>query len=397
MAKPGYQTRKEYRLADETIEKYEIDELCAWLQTNPRLTQDKLVREFEEKYAAWLGTKYATFVNSGSSANLLMYYAPHVMGRLKNKKVVVPAVSWATSVQPAIQFGFEPLMCEADEGTFGLDLVHLEKLLKEHQPAAVLLVHVLGTPCRMEEILALKQKYGFLLYEDGCAAMGSKYGGKYVGNFGDMSTFSFYYGHAASTVEGGFVCTNDPELNEVLRMIRAHGWAVDIDPEREAVRAKEAGVIEFNRRFSFYYPGFNVRGTDLQAKIGLGQLKKFDRVVGRRVENHRVYQQRFEGSKDFTIQRNPKAETASISFCALAKSQEHRAKVVAAMRGKNIETRSIGGGNMSRQPFWKNLYGSQVFPMADRVHETGIQMPNHPILSTDDIEYICDVVLDVKP
>src|SRR5687768_16990295 len=110
-AKPGYTQRKEYRLADETIEMYEIEELISWLRTNPRLTQDKLVREFEGRYAKWLGTKYACFVNSGSSANLLMYYAPLVMGRMKNKKVIVPAVAWATSVQSAIQFGLEPIMC----------------------------------------------------------------------------------------------------------------------------------------------------------------------------------------------------------------------------------------------------------------------------------------------
>ncbi len=392
----NYTPRKEYRLADETIELSEIDALRAWLATNPWLTQHTLVPQFEDAYAAWLGAKHACYVNSGSSANLLMYYAPLVSGKLKNRKVVVPAVSWATSVMPAMQLGFEPLMCEADEQTFGLDVEHLENLVKKHQPSMVLLVHLLGTPCRMDELLALKQKYGFLLLEDACAAMGSRYAGRKVGTFGDFSTFSFYYGHHASTIEGGMICTNDAEMHEVLTMLRAHGWAKDISAKREAARAKEVGALEFNRPFTFYYPGFNVRATDLQAKIGLEQLKKLDKVVARRAENHSIYNERFRGSKDFHIQSNTKAETSSISFCALAKSPEHREKVAFAMRAKGIETRPIGGGNMSRQPFWKAVYGTQVFPMADRVHDTGMQMPNHPILSPEDIDYICDVVLSVK-
>lgn len=385
---------KHYRLAENTIDAEDIEELIAWLRQNPRLTQGGLVRKFEQQWADWIGRRHAVFVNSGSSANLLMYYALHLSGRLKNRKVIVPAVAWATTVAPAIQLGFDPIMCEAEPETFGLDPQRLESLLKTHDPAAVIMVHVLGVPCKIGEILALADKYGFQLMEDSCAALGSRYDGRKVGVFGELSTFSFYFGHQSSTIEGGMICTSDDELNDILRMIRAHGWANDIAPEKEEALAQAHQVIDFNRRFTFYHPGFNVRSTDLNARIGLGQMKKIDWVTGRRMENHRRYQERFSGS-GLVTQSNPRADIASISFAVMADSQQHRERLVKALQAHRIETRPLGGGNMSRQPFWAKRYGSDDFPLADRIHETCLHLPNHPGLSLEDINFIAGVVQGV--
>jgi CDP-6-deoxy-D-xylo-4-hexulose-3-dehydrase len=387
---------KEYRLADKTISREDLRDLIEWLETDPWLTQGPLVREFERRWAEWLGVRHAGFVNSGSSADLLMYASLLYSGRLRNKKVVVPAISWATTVMPAIQLGFEPVMCEADRATFGLDLDYLEDLLRRHNPGAVIIVHVLGVPNAMEPLLALKQRYGFALMEDACAAMGSRYDGRMVGTFGDLSAFSFYYGHHMSTIEGGMVCTNDAGLHDVLVQTRAHGWPKDLAPEREAAQAQERGVIEFNRPFTFYYPGFNLRSSDLNARIGLSQLARADEVVRRRVENHRTYQSRFAGAADFHFQRCDRATISSISFAAVAASQEHRERVGRALRAANIETRPLGGGNMSRQPYWTDRYGTTVFPVADTIHLAAFQLPNHPLLGTDDIHHICDTVLSVR-
>src|SRR5262245_62242854 len=194
---------RKYLLAEQTISPAELNELAAWLQTNPWLTQGPLVREFESSWARWLGTRHAVFVNSGSPANLLMYAALLADTRLRNRKVVVPAVSWATTVAPAIQLGFEPIMCEADPETFALDAAYLERLCVEHDPAAVILVHVLGVPADMDALMRLKARYGFLLMEDCCAATGSRFDGRVVGTFGELSSFSFYFGHHLSTIEGG--------------------------------------------------------------------------------------------------------------------------------------------------------------------------------------------------
>lgn len=378
-------------LAEDTIDQQDIRALTGWLQTNPWLTQGKLVREFETKWSEWLGCRYSVFVNSGSSANLLMVYA-HLMKEPENKKIVVPAVSWATTVAPAIQFGMEPILCEADSETFGLDLNHLELILKKHHPAAVMPVHVLGVPNKMNQLSALQEKYGFSLLEDACAATGSAYQGKRVGTFGAISSFSFFFGHHISTIEGGMVSTSDKNLYDILLQLRSHGWAKDLEPEQQREKAENAGALEFNRPFTFYYPGFNVRSTDLNAFIGLGQMKKIDRVVSRRAENHRAYQSAFEKLSGFQFQKNTEAEISSIAFCALAPSLEDRDRIGACLRESGIETRPLGGGNMSRQPFWKKFYPEMDFPVADRIMQSCFQLPNHPALSSKDIAYIAHTV-----
>lgn len=386
-----------YRLAEATIDQDDLGHLADWLRTNPWLTQGALVQQFQQRWAGWLGVRHAVFVNSGSSANLMMYYALLVSGRLKNKKVVVPAIAWATTVAPAIQLGFEPLMCDADLGTFGLDMACLERLLQEHDPGAVIIVPVLGVPNDMDTLLALQARYGFQLMEDCCPALGSRYNGGLLGTFGDMSSMSFYFGHHISTIEGGMVSTNDSDLYDILLHIRSHGWAKDIDPAKEAKLAAERQVIPFNRVFTFYYPGFNFRSTDLNAFIGLGQMEKIDWVVARRTENHAAYVARFQEDAAFHVPACPNGTICSISFVALAASQAHRERIGEALQAHGIETRPLGGGSMGRQPFWVDRYGPQSFPVADRLHETSFMLPNHPYLSVDDVQQICDVVLAVRP
>jgi CDP-4-dehydro-6-deoxyglucose reductase, E1 len=387
---------RRYALAERTITHEDLQELITWLQTDPWLTQGELVFEFERQWAKWLGATHATFVNSGSSANLLMYYALQLSGRLRNNRIIVPAVSWATTVAPVVQLGFAPFLYEADRKDFGVDLNVLEDLLKRHEPAAVAIVHVLGVPNQMEGLLKLRDRYEFVLLEDACAATGSRYDGRLVGTFGTLATFSFFYGHHLSTIEGGMVTTNDEKLHDILLHIRSHGWARDLTSEKETQLAKDAGALEFNRPFTFYYPGFNVRSTDLNAKIGLSQLRRADAVVRRRVENHRRYQEHFLAAR-WHCQTNTRAVISSISFAALAHSREHRDRVAAALRANQIETRPLGGGNMSRQPFWASRFGTTVFPVADQIHNTAFQLPNHPQLTLSDIDFISDTALAVEP
>lgn len=383
---------KRYALAERTIDETDIAELIDWLKTNPQLTQGPLVKQFEKTWSAWLGREYSVFVNSGSSANLVMYYALLLAGRLKNNKVIVPAASWATTVAPAIQLGFEPIMCESDWQTFGLDLQHLEQLCQEHDPGAVIAVQTLGVPGDMDGLLALKAKYDFALMEDACPATGSTYRGKKVGSFGDMASFSFYFGHHLSTIEGGMVSTDDEELYDILLHIRSHGWAKDLAPEKESQLAAAHGALPFNRIFTFYYPGFNVRNTDLQARIGLAQMNKADWVCARRVQNQRRYEERLAGS-NLHIPRNADGVTCSISFVALAETSAQRDSIAAALLANNIETRPLGGGSMGRQPFWAQRFGMRSYPVADAIHTRSFMLPNNPEISLADVDFISGVVL----
>ena len=382
-----------YYLAEDTIDKEDIDALIEWLKTYPRLTKGPLTPQFEEKWSRWLGIKYSVFNNSGSSANLLMYYALLLSGRLKNKKIIVPSVGWVTTISPAIQLGFEPIMCEADPDTFGLDLDHLEQLLQEHDPGTVIMVQVLGVPHKMEQLQALKEKYGFILLEDACAAMGSSYKGRNVGTFGDMSSFSFYFGHQISTIEGGMVSTNDEQFNDLLLMLRSHGWGKDLPPGHHDALKEKYGIDDFHSPFIFYEPGFNLRGTDLQAFIGLRQVDKMEWLIKRRFENHSLYKEIF-GDR-FTYQKYDasNAVICSIHFGMLARDGEERRKIVKALEDNGVETRIFSAGNLGLHPFWFNRYGKFSAPMADRIHHAGLFLPNSPSLTTDDIRTIAGIVL----
>jgi len=380
-----------YFLAEDTIDKKDIDALIEWLKTYPRLTKGPLTPVFEEKWSKWLGRDFSVFCNSGSSANLLMYYALLLSGRLKNKKVIVPSVGWVTTIAPAIQFGFEPIMCEADKDTFGLDLNHLEKLLKLHQPSTVVLVQVLGVPHKMEELLKLKEKYGFILLEDACAAMGSSYRGQRVGTFGDMASFSFYFGHQISTIEGGAVSTNDPIYRDLLLILRSHGWSKDLDSNTHRALVKKYNVDDFHSPFVFYQPGFNVRSTDLNAFLGIRQVEKMDWLVKRRFENHALYRKLFGEALRYQIY-DAQSVVCSIHFGALAKDEAERKRIVLALEREGIETRIFSAGNLGLHPFWFERYGKASFPMADRIHYSGFFLPNNPSLEVKDITFIADAV-----
>ncbi len=387
---------KKYLLAEDTINDLDFEDLITWLKTKPWLTQGPLVREFEASWAAWMGSKHALFVNSGSSANLLMVYALKISGRLKNSKVIVPAVSWSTTVAPVIQLGLEPILCESDPETWGLDPSHLEILVKKENPAAVMAVHVLGVPCLLDPILKLQQKYGFHFLEDACAATGSSWNGKRIGSFGIMGSYSFFFGHHLSTIEGGMVVTDDEELYDVLLQVRSHGWAKDLERSKQLAQFEKTGDSEFRLPFTFYYPGFNLRSSDLNARIGLSQMKRIDSVVSKRMENHKTYQDFFANHPDFKIQKTaPGSQVCSIAFGVMAPSVEARDQIGKRLMASGIETRPLGGGNMSRQPFWSRERQTVALPFADQIHDRAFQLPNHPGLETRDILVICDEVLSV--
>ena len=383
----------QYHLAEDTIDRKDVDALINWLKTYPRLTKGKVTLEFEAKWNQWLGIEHSVFCNSGSSANLLMYYTLLASGKLKNKKVIVPSVGWVTSIAPAMQFGFEPIMCEADPDTFGLDLNHLKELLEKHSPSTVLMVQVLGVPHKMRELMALKEKYGFYLLEDACAAIGSSYRGQKIGTFGDMSSFSSYFGHQFSTIEGGLVSTNNKDFNNLLLMLRSHGWSKDLETQKHQEFIKQYNVDDFHSPFVFYVPGFNLRSTDLNAFIGLGQIEKLDWIVSRRSENHARYVKNL--GHVLSMQKCDADSTiCSISFGALAKDAKQRRSIVAALVENGVETRIFSAGNLGLHPFWYEKYGMASFPMADRIHTQGFFLPNNPSLQYKDIDLISNIVLE---
>ena len=378
-----------YPLAKETITEVEIQRLIEWLKKYPRLTKGELTVEFEQKWAEYIGTKYSVFVNSGSSANLLMVYALKELGKLSGK-VIVPSVGWITTISPLIQFGIEPVMVDADKKTFGIDLEQTEFLLKTEEISAIIFVQVLGVPHYKEELLKLSEKYNVPLLEDSCAALGSSYeDGTMVGQVGDMSTFSFYFGHQFSTIEGGMINTDDEDIYHMLLMLRSHGWGKDLPKESYKQKMIENNIDIFHEPFTFLVPGFNLRSTDLQSYLGLMQVEKADWISEMRTENHIEYAKQLDGHFEFQDwgDDNP----CSISFGALAESKEHRKEVVNRLVENGIETRIFSAGNLGLHPFWVNRYGEFHGEVADKIHSRGFFLPNYPELEIDDIDFISGV------
>jgi len=380
-----------YPLAKETINNEDVNALCDWLKSYPRLTKGQLTWDVEADWAQYIGTEYSVFNNSGSSANLLMVAAAVQCGRIPNKKIVVPSVGWVTTIAPAIQLGLEPIMCGADPNTFGLDLDQLEDICRRERPDAVIFVQVLGVPHHKEHLLALKKRYGFILLEDACAALGASYAdGSMVGTIGDMSTFSFYFGHQLSTIEGGMVNTDNKELYDMLLMLRSHGWAKDLDKETHDKMMAKHGIDNFHSPFAFFIPGYNLRSTDLQAFLGIRQVKKADWAAVQRNKNHRLYAKKLKGIVEYQHWGDNKP--VSISFGALAHTTAHRKQIVTRLVENGIETRIFSAGNLGRHPFWTNLYPEFEDQVSDSIHARGFFLPNYPELTEEEIDFICDVV-----
>jgi CDP-6-deoxy-D-xylo-4-hexulose-3-dehydrase len=375
-------------LVKDTIDSDDIKKLISWLETNPRLTKGELNVKFEKEWSDWLGKKYSVFVNSGSSANLAALYSLLLSGKLRNNKIVVPAVSWVTTVTPAVQFGMEPIMCECDEDNLGLNIEHLKQIIKEHDPSSIILVHVLGFPNHMNEIVELCKEHDIRLIEDTCESIGSEYKGKKLGTFGDLSTFSFYFGHHMSTIEGGMISTDDEELYHILLSIRSHGWDRDLPKSKQIELREKYNIGDFRSLYTFYYPGFNLRATDLQAFIGLEQLKKLDLIVKNRNLNYQKYH---EGIKNNEWKINPPKDSfiSNFSYPVITKNIK---ELVEKLTEKNVECRPLICGSINEHPFWYERYGKQDLPISKKVHEYGLYLPNNHQMTVEEIDKVINIV-----
>ncbi len=373
-------------LVKDTIDKADINLLIEWLKDNPQLTKGPETIIFEKSWSEWNNIKFSTYVNSGSSANLLAYYALMVSGKLKNKKVIVPAVSWATTIAPAIQLGYEPIMCDCNLNNLGLDIKHLKELVTQHDPGLIVTVNVLGFSNDYEEIHKICKENSCLLLEDSCESIGTIYNGKKTGNFGDISTFSFYFGHHMSTIEGGMVCTNDEELNSLIVSLRSHGWDRDLSQNKKENLRKEFNVSDFKALYTFYYPGFNFRATDLQAKLGNIQLFKLNEICSTRRNNFNLYN---KYSKKKWILDDKHEFVSNFAFPFISKNIN---LVIEDLLNNGIETRPLICGSMGKQPFWIKDYGITNLVNADIINNNAIYLPNNPHMSEEDILTVTDIL-----
>ena len=379
------------KLISNTIDQTDLNALSDWLKGSPRLTKGALTVEFENKWSAWMGRKYSIYVNSGSSANLMMIYSLIEGKKLKNKKIVVPSICWSTTIAPLMQFGLTPILCDVEPNTLCIDSYKLEELLIREKPAAIFLVNVLGFLGDMNILNILAKKHDCIILEDSCETLGTTFKGKKAGTFGLMSTFSMFFGHHISTIEGGMICTDDKNIRDLLLMLRSHGWDRDLDKNDADDLKKLHNVTEFNSMYTFYHPAFNLRSTDLQAFLGLRQLNKLETIISNRHANFKLYQEKIKSR----WKPNPKFYPNDIiSNFAYPIIDPKRDQISNLLKLNDIEHRPIICGSIDKQPFYKKMNYKQKLDLtfSHRVHDQGLYVPNHDKLTVEEITLISNLV-----
>lgn len=349
-------------------------------------TQGKRVEDFEEKFAEWNnGLKYGVMVNSGSSANLLMVaMLKEKYGLKKGDEVLVPAVTWPTTVYPLIQYGLTPVFCDVDE-SFNISINSMKKMFSE-KTKAVFLVHLLGQPADMAEIQQFCNEKKLLMIEDNCESLGAVYDGKKTGAFGEMSSFSFYFGHHITTIEGGMILTNNKETADLLKSVRSHGWV------RKSMRAEKYKKQYKNTDFLFDMLGYNLRSSDLNAAIGLVQLEKLNEIIDIRKKNHALFQKAMDRNPNIKLQQVNIDQTSSFCFAILLNSKEERDYLLQKLPEKGIECRPIVAGNLLKQPVFTNLpansFKADDCQKANEIHNKGLYLPNNQFINEEQVNYM---------
>ncbi|MCB9742349.1 MAG: DegT/DnrJ/EryC1/StrS family aminotransferase [Alphaproteobacteria bacterium] len=354
------------------------------------VTMGKRVQAFEAAWAAFCGARHGVMVNSGSSANLVALAALVQAGRLSaGDEVLVPAVAWSTSLFPVAQLGLVPVLVDVDPETLCIS-PEAARAAMGPRTRGVMPVHMLGQPAPLDALREL----GLVVLEDACAAPGAELGGRRVGAIGAMGTFSFFFSHHLTTIEGGMIVTDDAELADHARSLRAHGWVRERS-DREALAER---TPEIDARFLFVSAGWNLRPTELAGAFGLEQLKRLPAWLDRRRENHRAWCARLAPLAP-RVRCFPELDGqrhAAMAFPLMVGEGVDREALKASLEGRGIATRPISGSNLARQPAFAQLASARVagpLPVADAVHERGFFVgnshafgPGHGALLQDAIE-----------
>jgi len=353
------------------------------------------VKAFEEEFAAYHGVKHGIMVNSGSSANLiavaaLAYKQDRPLAR--GDEVIVPVISWATTYHPLQQYGLKLRFVDIDLQTLNLDVAQLEKALTP-KTRAIVAVSILGNPAALDVMRAFADAHGLYLLEDNCESMDAELGGRKCGTFGHLNTFSFFFSHHISTMEGGIILTDDTELAHLCRSLRAHGWTRDL-PNDSPVFQKTG--TDFFEAYRFVLPGYNVRPLEIEAAIGREQLKKLPGFTNQRRKNLALFQSLFQGDDRFIIQReNGKSSAFSFTIILNPARAIDRNSVFAALKDADIGYRIITGGNFLRHDVIRHydyeVVGGAV-PNADLAHDHGFFVGNHPFDLTPQITRLRQVL-----
>ena len=364
-----------YPLIEDPFSNNDIREGIKVLKSK-QLTISKKTVNFEKDFSSSLKSKYSLMVNSGSSANLLALQClinPYRKNRLKaGDEVIIPTLCWSTSLWPIIQSNLKPVFVDINPLTLNIDESEVEKKITK-KTKAILLVHVLGNSCDMDQIMKIKKKHNLILIEDTCESLGSKYNDKYLGTFGEFSSFSFYSSHQISSGEGGMICCKDKVDYNIIKSLRSHGWSRGTSFENTIYKSNK----RLDKRFIFFNSGYNLRPTEVSAAIGHNQFKRLNKFISIRNFNKKkiilsMKKNMIINKKiDFYYEnKNVTPSWFGLPIKILVNKKKYKNIIIKKLEKNGIETRPIISGNFADQPAAKkyNLTSNNKFPNTDFVY-----------------------------
>lgn len=386
-------------LMEYNVTREDLNQVIEFLRQDPPpiLTNSSRCREFEELWSKWLGVKYSVFINSGSAANTItMEIVRDLFGK---GEIITPPLTWVSDILAVLRAGHTPVFTDINQHNLCMDEKQIIAKLTD-KTKAVFLTHILGFNGLSDNLLDTLKKRNIALIEDVCESHGATFRGKKLGSFGLISNFSFYFAHHMSTIEGGMVCTNDEKVYQLARMYRSHGMTREITDQglKDEWSNKHP---DLRPEFIFAYPGYNFRSTEINAVIGLNQLKYLDRNNEIRRENLKLFLSSLDGTKyytDFDIEGS-----CNYAFVLLLKKQDRDFcnRVIKRLQSEKVEFRrgTAGGGNHLRQPYLKKMLGEidpSLYPVVDYVHFYGFYIGNYPSLPKEKIRKLCQILNEIE-
>ena len=364
--------------------------LAEFILQAPRLSMDSKCFEFEAAFAKYQGRRDAILFNSGSSANLAMLQSLKNLGRLKDgDRIGFSALTWSTNVMPIIQMGFRPVAIDCDPATLNVMSHDLEERLAATDLQGLFITNALGFAGDLGRIKTICDERGMLLLEDNCESLGTELPQGRAGNFGVAASFSFFVAHHMSTIEGGVASTDDGELCEMLRIVRANGWDRNLRADQQLRWRKAYDVRnEFEAKYTFYDLGFNLRPTEITGFLGLCQLRHLAGNIDRRQANYLLLESAALQNPDLVpVERSHLSLVSNFAFPVLCRTPELRDKYLYQFAGAGVEIRPMIAGNIQKQPFYRKYVKELVdLPGADFIHNCGFYFGNYPELSETDLE-----------
>lgn len=386
-----------YKLASTT---WGTDELVIAnkILASSNLTMGKNVKEFESKFASYIGTEYAVMFNSGSSANLAIIAALKYIKESKIQEgdnIIVPAVSWSTTYYPISQNGFILNFVDIDLDTLNIDISKIENAINP-KTKAIFAVNLLGNPANLVKLNELAEKYDLILLEDNCESLGASIESRMTGSIGFASSHSFFFSHHICTMEGGMVNTNSKELMETLISLRAHGWTRGLETNNSVF---SGSGNDWEDLYRFVLPGFNLRPTELSGAIGVKQLEKLPGFVEKRRENADFFVAKFKDSQNYKIQiESGNSSWFGFSIILQNKLIGKRKEIIELLTTNGVETRPIVAGNFTVNPVMKFLKFLPIppLPAADLIHNEGFFIGNHHFDVSNEILHVYSILRDFE-